>query len=487
MGKKRGLPRTMGHRAAVENIKDIVKASSKIGIKYLTLYAFSTENWKRPSDEVNALMSLLVEFLKKEIDELNENNVKIITIGNIKRLPMVCQNELERAERITKDNNGLVLNLALNYGGREEITNAVKEIAADLKNQKISYDDISEELISKYMYTSKLPDPDLMIRTSGELRLSNFLLWQLAYSELWFSSIYWPDFKPENLYSAIIDYQKEIEDLAVLNSEGDFMSDKVKRVISAAIAIPILIAFILAGGIAFKIGILAIMLIALFEYIRSYHKTENKAIALVLLIGYILNAVTLFLNKPQYQISIIVLIILMCMITPIFIKKYNVLSSSITALGYVYIVYFFSLLVYIRDLRFGNILIWLVFLIAFGSDTAAYYIGRFFGKKKLCPDISPKKTVAGAYGGVLGSIIGVLLWSTLNGYLHIPWYGSVILGAFGGVISECGDLAASMIKRYSGIKDYGNIMPGHGGILDRFDSILLVTPIVYYYIVFFLG
>lgn len=206
--KKRGLPRTMGHRAAVENIKDIVKASSKIGIKYLTLYAFSTENWKRPSDEVNALMSLLVEFLKKEIDELNENNVKIITIGNIKRLPMVCQNELERAERITKDNNGLVLNLALNYGGREEITNAVKEIAADLKNQKISYDDISEELISKYMYTSKLPDPDLMIRTSGELRLSNFLLWQLAYSELWFSSIYWPDFKPENLYSAIIDYQK---------------------------------------------------------------------------------------------------------------------------------------------------------------------------------------------------------------------------------------------------------------------------------------
>lgn len=205
--KKRGLPRTMGHRAGVETIRNIVKACSNIGVKYLTLYAFSTENWKRPNDEVSALMSLLVEFLRKEVDELNKNNVVIRTIGDIKKLPDICCKELKNAYEKTKGNSGLNLVLALNYGSRDEIKRAIRGISSDVKSGKIDVTDIDEKLISNYMDTISIPDPDLLIRPSGEYRVSNFLLWQIAYSEFWFSDIYWPDFKPHDLYKAILDYQ----------------------------------------------------------------------------------------------------------------------------------------------------------------------------------------------------------------------------------------------------------------------------------------
>lgn len=201
--KKRGLPRTMGHIAGVETIREIVKECNNLGVKYLTLYAFSTENWKRPKEEVNALMNLLVEYLKKEFEELNKNNVIIKSIGDISKLPQICQDELNLAYENTKGNTGLALNLALNYGGRQEIIDAIKLISKDGK-----IDSLSEETIKDYLYTKGMPDPDLIIRPSGELRLSNFLIWQGAYSELWFSDIFWPDFKKENLHRAILDYQK---------------------------------------------------------------------------------------------------------------------------------------------------------------------------------------------------------------------------------------------------------------------------------------
>lgn len=206
--KKKGMPRYIGHRAGVESIKDIVKVSSSIGIKYLTLYAFSTENWKRPSDEVSALMNLLVEFLNKELAELHENNVVVNYIGDITVLPDKCQKSLIASYSKTKNNTGLNLNLALNYGSRSELKHAIIEISEDVKKGKIKSQDIDEELISGYLYTKNMPDPDILIRPSGEFRISNFLLWQIAYTELWFSNILWPDFKAENLYEAICDYQK---------------------------------------------------------------------------------------------------------------------------------------------------------------------------------------------------------------------------------------------------------------------------------------
>lgn len=205
--KKRNLPRTMGHRAGVEAIRRILKEANKIGVKYLTLYAFSTENWKRPKEEVSALMNLLVEYLKKELEELNKNGVVIRISGDITKLPQNAENEITKAVNTTKDNKGLVLNLAFNYGGRDEILRAVKNIAEDYKDNKIKSDEITEKTFSSYLYTYDIPDPDLIIRPSGEQRISNFLLWQCAYSEFWYSDICWPDFKEEHLHKAIYDFQ----------------------------------------------------------------------------------------------------------------------------------------------------------------------------------------------------------------------------------------------------------------------------------------
>lgn len=205
--KSRNLPREMGHRAGIEAIRDIVRASSEIGIKVLTLYAFSTENWKRPVIEVSSLMDLLVEYLRNEVKELNKNNVKIMAIGDITKLPDICQKELIRSFKETCSNTGLILNLALNYGGRAEIASAVRKICEDVKKGYIKPEEVCETTISNYISTHGLPDPDLIIRPSGELRLSNFLLWQCAYSEFWFSDINWPDFRKEDLYKAIYDYQ----------------------------------------------------------------------------------------------------------------------------------------------------------------------------------------------------------------------------------------------------------------------------------------
>lgn len=205
--KKKNMPRTFGHKSGVETIREIVKASSNLGIKYLTLFAFSTENWKRPAEEVSVLMNLLVDYLRKEVKELHNNNVVINAIGDISGLPEVCRNELEKAYERTKNNTGLKLNLALNYGSRDEIKKAVQKLALDVKESKLEIEQISEEIIASYLYTSDMPDPDLLIRPSGEFRISNFLMWQIAYSELWFTETYWPDFKPENLYDAIIDFQ----------------------------------------------------------------------------------------------------------------------------------------------------------------------------------------------------------------------------------------------------------------------------------------
>jgi undecaprenyl diphosphate synthase len=205
--KKRGLPRAAGHRAGVEAIRGIVKTSSSLGIKYLTLYSFSTENWKRPKDEVQALMSLLVEYLRNEVEELNANNVIIRSIGATESLPKLCQDELKRAYERTKNNTGLSLNLALNYGGRDDIKRAIKSISSKVLKGQIKVDDIDDKTIADELYTKGIPDPDLMIRPSGEMRISNFLLYQLAYTELWFCNINWPDFKADDLYRAIIDYQ----------------------------------------------------------------------------------------------------------------------------------------------------------------------------------------------------------------------------------------------------------------------------------------
>ena len=205
--KERMLPRSMGHKAGVETIRRILKEATRLGVKNLTLYAFSTENWGRPKDEVGALMKLLVTYLRKELDECHKNGVRMNVFGDTTQLPKECQEALDDALEITKNNTRINLNFALNYGGRDEIIRAIKLMYSDINKNIIKEEDINSELIENYLYTKGIPDPDLIIRPSGEQRLSNFLLWQCAYSEFWYSDINWPDFKEEDLRRAISDYQ----------------------------------------------------------------------------------------------------------------------------------------------------------------------------------------------------------------------------------------------------------------------------------------
>ena len=205
--KKRKLPRTMGHKAGVETIRRVLKEADKLGVKYMTLYAFSTENWKRPKDEVNALMKLLIQYLRQEINELHKNGVKINVLGDISKLPLECQKEINSSVVKTENNTGITMNIALNYGGRDEIIRATKLIVEDILSGKIKKEDIDDKIFEEHLYTKGIPDPDIIIRPSGEQRLSNFLLWQCAYSEFWYSDICWPDFKEEDLRKAIYDFQ----------------------------------------------------------------------------------------------------------------------------------------------------------------------------------------------------------------------------------------------------------------------------------------
>ena len=204
--KRKLLPRSAGHRAGVEALRNIIRMSSHIGVGYLTLYAFSTENWKRPKDEVNILMKLLVEFLYNEIEELDKENVRITFMGDIDRFPTECIKAIKFALERTKDNTGLVVCIALNYGSRLEMQNAVKEIAQLYKDEKILIEDITQEYISSHLDTSHMPDPDLIIRTSGEQRLSNFMLYQASYSEFYFTQIHWPDFGNEAYIEALNEF-----------------------------------------------------------------------------------------------------------------------------------------------------------------------------------------------------------------------------------------------------------------------------------------
>jgi undecaprenyl diphosphate synthase len=205
--KKRGLPRVAGHKRGVDTVKEIVEACAEIGVKFLTLYTFSTENWKRPKDEVSTLMRLLLNSLRDRVNELNDNDVRLTTIGNTQSLPIEVQKQLSSDIERTKNNKKMVLNLALSYSGRWELLEAIKQIADSAAKSKIKVEDIDENLISSFLTTKDIPDPDLVIRTSGEFRVSNFLLWQIAYSEFIITETLWPDFSKFDLYDAIKIFQ----------------------------------------------------------------------------------------------------------------------------------------------------------------------------------------------------------------------------------------------------------------------------------------
>jgi len=206
--KQKGMTRVFGHRNGVKAVRETIEAAREIGIKTLTLYTFSTENWNRPKKEVDILMRLLVSSLKDELKSLQENDIKLQTIGQIHNLPKKAQKELQEVKHQTKHNTSMVLNLALSYGSREEIVNTIKNISKKVVNKQLVIEEINENTINNHLYTFTLPDVDFLIRTSGEKRISNFLLWQIAYAELYFTNVLWPDFRKEDFFKAILDYQQ---------------------------------------------------------------------------------------------------------------------------------------------------------------------------------------------------------------------------------------------------------------------------------------
>lgn len=206
--QERGLPRVAGHQAGIASLRDTTRASRELGVEYLTVYAFSTENWNRPRKEVSMLMRLLLKMLREELDEMLQNGVKLNTIGQTNALPKEVQRELYDAMEKTSNNKGMMLTLALSYSGRWDIVRAMQTMALDVRRGKVSPEDINDPLVRSYLTTANLPDPDLLVRTSGELRLSNFLLWELAYSEIYVTQTFWPNFRREHLYEAIRAYQK---------------------------------------------------------------------------------------------------------------------------------------------------------------------------------------------------------------------------------------------------------------------------------------
>ncbi len=205
--KRKGLLRAVGHRQGIKTVRTVVEACTTLGIKYLTLYTFSTENWNRPKNEVSTLMRLIVKSLKDETDELHQNGVKLISIGDLSKLPEDVQYELNDAFEKTKNNSRMILNLALSYSGRLELINAIKSISENVLRNELKIENIDEKTLSSFLYTKDLPDPDLLIRTGGEMRISNFLLWQIAYSEIYFCKTLWPDFGVSEFVNAINDYQ----------------------------------------------------------------------------------------------------------------------------------------------------------------------------------------------------------------------------------------------------------------------------------------
>jgi undecaprenyl diphosphate synthase len=205
--KQQGQDRLFGHASGVESVRATIKAAREFGVEFLTLYAFSTENWNRPKEEVDALMDLLVQSIANEVDELHENNIRLITIGDESKLPVNCQKSLLSAKEKTQNNKSLTLILALNYSARWEIIHALKHIAHEIERRQLKADDVNEEVFERFLSTKNIPDPELLIRTSGENRISNFLLWQIAYTEFHFTDVFWPEFRREHFIQAILDYQ----------------------------------------------------------------------------------------------------------------------------------------------------------------------------------------------------------------------------------------------------------------------------------------
>ena len=457
--KKRMMPRTFGHNEGTKTIRKVALEANRLGVKAMTVYAFSTENFARPEEEVQFIFKLPKKFFESYLKELIENNVQICMIGHLDKAPKATRDIINSAIEQTKNNTGLKLCFAFIYGGRDEIVHSTKQIVQNVQEGKISIDDITEDYFNSTLMSANLPDVDLMIRTSGEQRLSNFMLWQLAYAEFIFTPVYWPDFDEKELHKSIWLYQ---------NRERRYGGLK-ERIITALCLIAVVVPAVVFGGIFYKILIAVVMGLSIYEML---HICSRPRIGLYMYFlvgaffvgGFLLSRDSLLISN--YLLLVYMACVLACMI---FDEKCNIERAAyVFTMGTLVCAGCHALLV--MRLSYGWEYLLLLAIATFGSDTGAYFTGMAIGKHKLIPRLSPKKTIEGSIGGIiLGSVLG-LIFAYFTGILAKHWIivPAVIVMTLTGQI---GDLIFSAIKRYFEVKDYSKLLPGHGGILDRIDSL----------------
>ena len=435
--KAKGMPRSYGHVKGCANLETVCDYMKELGVKYVTVYAFSTENWKRSKDEVDGLMKLFRSYLKKCIKLADKNKMRVRVIGEVSAFDQDIQESIARLEQYSQKYDEIYFQIALNYGSRDEIIRGIRKLAQDAADGKVKPEEIDEHVFDNYLDTAGIPDPDLMIRTSGELRLSNFLLWQMAYTEFYFTDVAWPDFNKAELIKAIEKYNQ-------------------------------------------RDTLLAVSLIGMRELYRAM-KVQDEKINLLAAAGYlgaVLYYLAVLLDFERYGVLAIIFGLVLLMFVYVFTYPTYEAGQVMPALfGIVYVAVMLSFIYLTRELPGGKFHVWLIFLCSWGCDTCAYCVGMLIGKHKMAPVLSPKKSVEGAVGGVAGAaLLGVIYAAATQG----PMLEYAVICAIGALISMVGDLAASAIKRNQGIKDYGKLIPGHGGILDRFDSVIFTAPVIYF-------
>ena len=445
--RKRGLPRTAGHAAGAETFRTIATYCKEIGLEYLTVYAFSTENWKRPAEEVGAIMGLLKKYLLEAIGQMERDRVKMEFFGDLSPLPQELRDLCQRTREISTHYEGCQVNICLNYGGRDELLRAARAYAQECLEGKADPNHLSEAQFSGYLFSRGVPDPDLIIRPSGELRLSNFLPWQSAYSEFYFTDVLWPDLSVvlAPLFFVIL----------------FFLPPVYLAVLMAAICALASYELLRATGVAHHNGLYgftaaAAAAIPLGQWLgRGALVAGIAAVLLVVTLFYI--AIRLYDEEQAIRVEVVLLCFFGGLMIPMAL----------------------STLVVLKGMEHGRYLVLLPVLCAFLTDGGAYFAGVFLGKHRGITKVSPNKSLEGYIGGILSGALFLLLYGVILRQfagLEVSLPVMAVYGLLGSAVTELGDLSFSLIKRQFGIKDYGNLLPGHGGMLDRFDSMTFAAP-----------
>ncbi len=472
--ERRGLPVADGHREGTRALRRTVEAAIDLGVTSLAVYAFSTENWSRPADEVEALMEIFGETIERELPDLAKQGVRTRFIGRSDRAPEELRLRMAALEAETAANDRLSLWIAFDYGGRAELAEAARRLI----EAGVAAADVDEEALAAHLYAPDLPDPDLLIRTSGELRLSNFLLWQLAYAELVFVETLWPDFGEDDLRNALADYASRRRRF------GGTMSQFVSRVLVTVVGVPLVLGVVYLGG-------WWLFALAAFAALVALHEFYGMARALrpLVLAGYVGALATLLgaqLGGTEWMIGgfMLTLVLAFLLYGIAETRQTATVTMSTTIMGTAWIALGLGFLLLLRDFpEYGRIAVFAVLIAVFADDTAAYLVGRLVGRHKLAPSLSPGKTWEGFVAGTIAAVAASFFTLYDDRHEFLAIWQALALGLAIALAGAAGDLFESALKRDLQVKDSGRLLGGHGGMLDRIDALLFASVAGFYVVI----